>query len=120
VSQRPGSALSSQSNGQSMARVSYHRVRIATDSEDDEGLLAMVDGRLVAILTRLDAPFHGEQRGWWHECGFGRHDGRPDLFPTLADVTRWIVRRLDLTEDDLDGPIEIGRALGDDGVNAGS
>jgi hypothetical protein len=102
-------APSSDDDRRRMPKLSYRQMRVATDSEDDCGLLAMVDGRLVALFTRLDAPFHGEQRGYWHhEFGFGLFDGRPGTFASVADVTRWVLERMGLSEADLDGPVEIG------------
>lgn len=75
--------------------LSRHRVRVATGSEDEEGVLVTVDGRLIAVLVRMDADYHAEQRGWWHqEAGFGACDARPAAFPTLDDALRWIASRL--------------------------
>ena len=90
-----------------MTRITYHHIRIGIDGDDEGGLLAMVDGRVVALFTHLTAEFHGDVRGCWHhEFGFGRHDGRPGVFETVDDITRWILARRGSTEADLDGPVE--------------
>jgi hypothetical protein len=69
--------------------------RIATGS-DETGVLVLAEGRIVAILVRLDAPFHGNLRGrWFLEIGFGRCAGTPEPFERLSDGLTWIARRLD-------------------------
>lgn len=63
-------------------------------SGDEHGLLIMEDGRLVAILVRLDADFHGKMRGsWCMEAGFGPCGGQPQVFPSLAEAFAWIADR---------------------------
>ena len=70
-------------------------ISVDTRSPDQAGMLVIVSGLLVAILVRLDAPWH-ERAGAWHmEAGLGRLAGvRAPVFDTLQDATRWIRRRL--------------------------
>ena len=69
-------------------------MKVAT-GESGEGRLALLDGRLVAVLVRL-SDLHGEQAGWWFiEKGFGPLD-RPlhPTFPDLADAEAWLKAEL--------------------------
>lgn len=70
-------------------------ISVDTASPDQAGMLVMVNGKLVAVLVRLDAPEH-ERRGTWHmEIGLGRLGNvRTPAFNTLEDATHWIRRRL--------------------------
>ncbi len=46
-------------------------ISVDTASPDQTGMLVIVNGLLVAILARLDAPWH-ERPGAWHmEAGLG-------------------------------------------------
>lgn len=67
-------------------------MKVATGSADEEGRLAFHDGRLIAVLVRLDDADHGAERGQWSlEAGFdGVDSAAPPLFPTLAEAGSWI------------------------------
>ncbi|MCJ2064386.1 hypothetical protein MKK63_16930 [Methylobacterium sp. J-088] len=70
-------------------------ISVDTASPDRVGMLVIVSGLLVAVLVRLDAPWH-ERPGAWHmEAGLGRLAGvRAPVFDTLEDATRWVRQRL--------------------------
>jgi hypothetical protein len=72
--------------------VSYQPIPILIDSHDTQGLLALLDGQLVAVLSRLDAEAYGRDlKGRWHlEAGFGPCDGDGHLFATPEDIPTWV------------------------------
>lgn len=74
--------------------VTFVPVQLASSVGDEDGRLAFVDGRLVAILCRLGA-FHGEQAGEWNlETAFGGLPERVNTpFATLDIAERWILDR---------------------------
>ena len=77
--------------------VSFVSIPINTYGGDTEGRLVMVDGRLVALLSRLDAEYHeADSKGFWHlEVGLGPCDEvRPVPFKTLEDAGTWVQSRL--------------------------
>lgn len=67
-------------------------VKVDTGSSDEQGYLVHLDGRLVAVLVRLDSEAHGELRGCWNlEAAFGRiASSRPPPFADLEEAKRWI------------------------------
>ncbi len=70
-------------------------IAVDTGSPDRDGVLLLVNGLLVAVLVRLDAPEHEHPGYWFLEAGFGRLQGmRVDAFPTLDHATRWVRRQL--------------------------
>lgn len=75
--------------------VALQPVRVETGSPDEEGCLAFVDGRLVAVLVRLSDQHDGAMGHWFLEHGFGRLDG--PAHPTFANLEAaqdWISLRL--------------------------
>ena len=86
-----------------MAKFTLQPVKIASDSEDENGVLVLADGRLVVVLSKLQAAFHGEDHGRWYiEAGFGRCDvSPPPPFENLPDALRWVAGRLGLADPDL-------------------
>lgn len=70
----------------------FQPIKVATGSADEEGRLVLVDGRLVAVLVRLDDPAHGVTQGQWSlEAGFNGVDSvKPPLFANLPAAERWI------------------------------
>lgn len=64
-------------------------------SEDQEGQLVFVDGRLVAVLTRL-SPLHGDQAGrWFLETGYGAAAGPQNpSFPDIDAALAWLTAQL--------------------------
>lgn len=70
-------------------------ISVDTASPDQAGMLVMANGKLVAVLVRLDAPEHKRRGTWYMEVGLGRlANVRTPTFDTLEDATYWIRRRL--------------------------
>jgi hypothetical protein len=71
-------------------------VRVATGSDDEEGVLVQADGRLVAVLVRLSGEEHGGLKGaWFLEAGFGACAAvNPPVFPSLDAAQDWIERQV--------------------------
>ncbi len=70
----------------------FHPVPVHTASGDEDGRLALVDGRLVAVLVRLGDEAHEEMVGtWFLEAGFGpcARVAAP-MFKSLDAVRSWI------------------------------
>ena len=69
-----------------------------TGSCDEDGRLVTLDGRLVAVLVRLQDPSHGDLVGSWYlEAGFGPCGGEVSMpcFPTIETAIDWILARVD-------------------------
>ena len=75
-----------------MSRTSAYQVQIRTDSADENALLLLADGQLVAILIELADESHGDLRGKWAvETTFGlQHQRVPKDFPCAADAACWV------------------------------
>lgn len=75
----------------------FRPVKVATGSADEEGRLVFHDGRLIAVLVRLDDADHGPAIGQWSlEAGFnGVDSAKPPLFANLTAAERWIERQID-------------------------
>jgi hypothetical protein len=71
--------------------VTLQPVRIETGTEDEDGYLVFIEGRLAAILVRLSDQ-HEELTGcWYYEHGFGPYDGPTHpVFETLEAAQDWI------------------------------
>lgn len=80
------------SNGINVSRTSAYRMRIRTDSADNNALLLLDGGELVAILVELADESHGDARGQWAiETIFGISPGRrPEAFASAQDAARWV------------------------------
>jgi hypothetical protein len=64
-------------------------VRVATGSDDEEGLLAFAGERLVAVLVRL-SNMHDDLAGsWFVEASFGLRD-KHQTFTDLPSAEAWI------------------------------
>lgn len=74
----------------------FQPVKVATGSADEEGRLVMLDGKLIAVLVRLDDADHGPAVGQWSlEAGFaGVDSAKPPLFANLVAAERWIGRQI--------------------------
>ena len=74
----------------------FQNVKVATGSDDEDGRLVLVQGRLVAVLVRLDDATHGPARGQWSlEAGFNGVDSvKPPLFANLEAAERWIALQI--------------------------
>jgi len=77
--------------------LNFHPVPVHTASGDEDGRLALVDGRLVAVLVRLRDEAHEEMVGaWFLEAGFGPCARLvAPLFNNLDAVRSWIKRQLE-------------------------
>jgi hypothetical protein len=60
-------------------KLDFRPVRVATGSDDEDGLLAFAGDRLVAVLVRL-SEMHDDMAGlWFLEASFGLRDERQNL-----------------------------------------
>lgn len=75
-----------------MSRTSAYRLRIRTDSADDNALILLSDGELVAILVELADESHGDERGKWAvETVFGLQNHRTrGNFVSAGDAADWV------------------------------
>lgn len=81
-----------------MLRTSAYRLRIRTDSADDNALILLSDSQLVAILVELADESHGDERGKWTvETIFGLGNGRyPRNYASAGDAADWVSDHLGL------------------------
>jgi len=72
--------------------MSAYQVGIRTNSDDENAVLLLAEGQLVAVLVELADEGHGEERGnWVIEAIFGLQHGRiPQSFPSAANAAAWI------------------------------
>ena len=73
-------------------------VPVHTGSGDQEGQLVLADGRLVAVLVRLDDMSHAGLVGaWFLEAGFGpcAHVVAP-IFKDLDVARSWILQQFQI------------------------
>ena len=77
-------------------RISFQPIEVLTASEDREGRLVLVDGKLAAVLVRLSDQAHDPllRGAWYLEAGFGLLDGRHGLFASLEEAVASIKRDL--------------------------
>lgn len=75
-----------------MSRTTVYRLRVRTDSADENALLLLADNELVAILVELADESHGEDRGHWMiEKTFGLGQARvPEIFSSAEDAAGWV------------------------------
>lgn len=74
-----------------------HPMPVHTGSGDQDGQLVLADGRLVAVLVRLDDTSHAGLVGaWFLEAGFGpcAHVVAP-IFRDLDMARNWIRQQFD-------------------------
>jgi hypothetical protein len=73
---------------------SAYKIRIRTDSADNNALMLLDNGELVALLVELADESHGDARGRWAiEAIFGLSPSRhPEAFNSASDAARWIGR----------------------------
>ena len=73
-------------------KLEFRPVRVATRSDDQEGLLAFANDQLVAVLVRL-SDLHDRMAGsWFLEAAFGIRD-RHRIFPDLESAQEWLNTR---------------------------
>ena len=79
-----------------MLPTSAYKIRIRTDSADNNALLLLGDGELVAILVELADESHGDARGQWIiESTFGLSPGgRPGPFGSADEAAEWISQNI--------------------------
>jgi hypothetical protein len=79
----------------------FQPIKLATGSADEEGRLVLHQGKLVAVLVRLDDPGHGAALGQWSlEAGFNGVDSvKPPLFNDLQKAEVWISKQIDDSDD---------------------
>jgi hypothetical protein len=77
-------------------QISFQPIEVLTASEDREGCLVLVDGKLAAVLVRLNDQAHEPLlRGvWFIEAGFGFLDRLHNLFASLEEAAAYIKRAL--------------------------
>ena len=77
-------------------QISFQPIEVLTASEDREGCLVLVDGKLAAVLVRLNDQAHEPllRGAWYFEAGFGLLDGRHELFASLEEAAASIERDL--------------------------
>jgi len=82
-------------------------VQIRTDSADENALLLLADGQLVAILIELADESHGDLRGKWSvETTFGlQHQRVPKNFASSADAAFWVGNHICQKPFFLDGQV---------------
>jgi hypothetical protein len=75
-------------------KISFQPIEVLTASEDREGCLVLVDGKLAAVFVRLNDVAHEPLLcgAWYLEAGFGLLDGRHELFASLEEATASIER----------------------------
>jgi hypothetical protein len=70
-------------------KLEFQPVRVATRSEDQEGVLAFANGQLVAVLVRL-SELHADLAGsWFLEAGFGTRETHL-TFRDLDAAEEWL------------------------------
>jgi hypothetical protein len=79
-----------------MPNITFQPIEVLTASEDREGCLVLVDGKLAAVLVRLSDQAHESllRGAWYIEAGLGLLDGRHELFASLDEVAASIERDL--------------------------
>jgi hypothetical protein len=75
----------------------FRPIRVATGSDDQEGLLAFANGQLVAVLVRL-SELHDKMAGsWFLEACFGIRD-KDGISSDLESAQEWLLARLRLEQ----------------------
>jgi hypothetical protein len=79
-----------------MPKITFQAIEVLTASEDSEGRLVLVDGKLAAVLVRLSDPAHDPllRGAWYIEAGLGLLDGQHRLFASLDEASASIERDL--------------------------
>jgi hypothetical protein len=74
--------------------VTFKEVDVATSGQT-EGRLVFYEGKLIAIITKLDES-HDEFQGKWFADAFfnGLEHMQHETFESLEDVARWIAERM--------------------------
>ena len=69
-------------------QITFQPIEVLTASEDREGRLVLVDGKLAAVLVRLRDQAHDPllRGAWYFEAGFGLLDSRHELFASRGEA----------------------------------
>jgi hypothetical protein len=69
-------------------QISFQPIEVLTASQDCGGCLVLADGKLAAVLVRLNDQAHEPllRGAWFMEAGFGLLDGRHELFASLEEA----------------------------------
>jgi hypothetical protein len=72
--------------------ISWCPVRVSTGSRDEDGRMALVNDKLVAILVLLADDYEAPelQGKWFVEAGFGCLSGKHEIFGTLDEAEAWV------------------------------
>lgn len=75
----------------------FQPIKIDTSSEDEDGVLALNSGRLIAVLVRLRSPVHADLIGRWNmEAAFdGLNIREAPVFLNLEEAKTWIDEQLE-------------------------
>jgi len=74
--------------------ITFQSIEVLTASEDREGCLVLVDGKLAAVLVRLNDRAHDPllQGAWYIEAGLGVLEGQHQMFASLDEAAASIER----------------------------
>ena len=77
-------------------QITFQPIEVLTASEDREGCLVLANGKLAAVLVRLNDAAHDPllRGAWFIEAGFGFLDRRHELFASLEEAAASIERAL--------------------------
>ena len=75
-----------------MSQTSAYQLRIRTDSSDENAIILLAGGQLVAILVELADVSHGDERGKWTiESTFGVDRRRVATnFDSATEAADWV------------------------------
>jgi hypothetical protein len=76
--------------------ITLQPISVATGSQDEDGRLVLLDGKLVAVLVHLVDEVHETMRGAWYvEAGFGPcAASTARSFASLEEAERWAGREV--------------------------
>ncbi len=79
-----------------MSPTCAYKVRINTDSTDNNALILLADGALVGVLVELSDECHGSGQGEWAiEAAFGIDlTPAPPIFPSAVAAATWLSTHL--------------------------
>jgi hypothetical protein len=76
--------------------ITFQSIEVLTASEDREGCLVLVGGKLAAVLVRLSDRAHDPllRGAWYIEAGLGVLEGQHQMFASLDEAAASIERDL--------------------------
>lgn len=77
-----------------MTETSTIPMKVRTGSADANGMLVLLEGKLIAILVELTDPIHGQACGRWAlENTFGLFNiSAPETFANIEQALDWVTR----------------------------